>query len=145
MSITYPPETNNGVITSWIPLTTGWTDTTACNARYILYNARTTEYTTFIIDKSAIESSSDVTLATFVAYDPSWGIWVDPAVQCMPSEAISSRYPFPFYHDRDWHWRQQGNPETKISLLPLICPDPWSTVATFVKSVISTQVMCCPR
>ena len=34
--------------------------------------------------------------------------------------------------------------ETAVSLLPMTCPEMWSTVATFLKLGVSTQAMCCP-
>lgn len=131
------------LITSWIPLTTGWTEVSGCSSKYLVY----TEY-----DDSSLASEScslEVsvlpkieTFSTFVAYDAFWGLSVgyQDLQPCLPRQITT--------------WINQDTEEdidlfstnffTFTSILPLRCPDGWSTVATFVKSSISTQVMCCP-
>lgn len=134
--MTYPPETKNGVVTSWIPFTTGWSDVLGCQTQYILYKGLTYEDTQVSSDKP---TAKWVVTNEFVAYDPLWAT-IYSVTQCLPSEVVTWRSQF--YYDQGGILRQ-AEPETKSSLLPLICPDAWSTVATFIKSVISTQVMCC--
>ena len=139
MSVTYPPETSNGVVTSWIPLTTGWIYDLSCGL-YCLYKAIGLSQESFSSAHSIITKERLETISTFVAFDPRLG---DLVIPCLPREVTT--------------WMNQ-NPRgnivipgpamsytlTIMSLLPLRCPDAWSTVATFVKSSISTQVMCCP-
>lgn len=140
MSITYPPETVNGVVTSWIPLTTGWTDIPDCHNRYVVYSYKRPAMPELVSDKSIFTSFRTETYSAFVAYDPFWGMYVDKYQQCLPSEVQIWRSQISFF---DGGWLELSD-STKMSLLPLTCPDAWSTVATFIKLDISTQVMCCP-
>lgn len=142
MSATYPPEINNSVTTSWIPLTTGWTEISECTSLYIRYQLPS--YVTSWLDPDK-NSFADLltTVPSFVAYDPLLGI-LDPHVlapydpRCLPDQVTI--------------WNKNHNKEDEVlgirsivtSLLPLRCPDAWQTVTTFVKSSISTQAMCCP-
>lgn len=141
MSTTYPPETVNDVVTSWIPFTTGWADIPYCHSHFILYKGRA--FRTGITSNHPIYYL-DVTYSAYIAYDPLWGMtMIYPRVQCLPKEVITWRSQLYYGEDGDWgqHVKLVG---PSMSLLPLICPDAWSTVATFIKLSISTQVMCCP-
>lgn len=109
MAEPYPAETNDGVVTSWIPLTTEWTSVKGCSDSYMLQGT------------------------TIVAFDPAYGISVRPGVRCQP-DAVTTW----------WNQVVLGESSTAVSLLPVTCPEKWSTVLTFVQSKISTQVMCCP-
>lgn len=68
--------------------------------------------------------------AKLVAFDPDYPV---PLSKCQPDEVTAW-----------WNQEMVELASTKTSLLPLTCPDAWSTVATYVRSTISTQVMCCP-
>jgi hypothetical protein len=113
MSILYPAETNNGVVTSWIPLTTAWASVSGCSNSLMLEGDR------------------------LVAFDPGYGISINPAATCQPSAVTT------------W-WEQgrlgggSGAGHTAVSILPLTCPEGFSTVVTSVKDYSSTLAMCCP-
>lgn len=64
-----------------------------------------------------------------MAFDPAYGIDVDPAATCGP-KAVTS-----------W-WENSAN--HAVSIGPLKCPDGWETADTYVKGGTSTQAMCCP-
>ena len=135
MSTTYPPETNNGKVTAWIPLTTGWTEVSRCSFRYMRYIIPITTQEARIISDKSIFTDFTTKITAFVAYDPVWGVKRPDFPLCVPDEITS------------WHHGYRNNISDGphlISLLPLRCPDAWWTVATFVKSGISTQAMCCP-
>lgn len=67
---TYPPETTDGVVTSWIPLTTGWINPSDCSSVFVIY--KETSFTDIKItsDKSIIEDSREGTASYVVGYDP---------------------------------------------------------------------------
>ena len=160
MSITYPPETTNGVVTSWIPLTTGWTDVPACSSRYVIYKyepilgTQTISHQSTILNKSTFSNQSNISnqptssylgaesTSAYVAYDPLQNMSINSHERCLPSDILNWRTQF--FYDEYGEWQQDESLRTKISLLSLMCPNSWSTVATFIKLGISTQVMCCP-
>lgn len=99
---------------------------------------------------------------SIVAFDPDYGQSVDPGVRCHPDQVITL-----WNHAQTWdydialaagglpHFPKPNNGTrhemvydttiiTALSLQPVMCPNAWSTVATFVVSSVSTQVMCCP-
>lgn len=135
MSTTYPLETNNGVATSWIPLTTGWSASSDCGfSCYLLYRS---------ISDNLL--SSQVYLASaFVTFDPLEGLAGPGRPPCLPSEISIWKTQFTTYYDWQDTTPRFGSPDKIISIMPLRCPDAWSTVATFVKSGSSIQAMCCP-
>jgi hypothetical protein len=105
-------ETNNGDVTSWIPLTSTFTPSSGCESIFRLNGP------------------------SLVAFDPGYGIDIDENVKCVPSAVTT------------W-WEQArlgvgGDDHTALSIQPLICPDLWTTVATYVKDTFTTQIMCCP-
>ncbi len=66
MTTTRPPDTFNGLITNWIPLTTpGVGSLSQCS--------------------SAIYYLPGV-VSGFVAFDPYYGKWIDPSVKCLATE-----------------------------------------------------------
>ncbi|KAI0475656.1 hypothetical protein GGR56DRAFT_695430 [Xylariaceae sp. FL0804] len=109
----YPAVTSSGVVTSFIPLTTVFTPSAGCSGRYRLDGP------------------------SLVAFDPGYGLDIDPDVRCAPSAVTT------------W-WEQgrlgfDGAGHTAISLGPLTCPDDWITVASSVgEDRSSTLAMCCP-
>ena len=136
MSTNYPPETNNDLVTSWLPLTTGWSvyDQPRCSSFYVLYLQGESE---------GVRNPKGLVTSRFVAFDPLWEIAQDfepPLDQyppCVPHEVATSMKQY-------WTPLASVDRRAQTSLLPLRCPDAWSTVATYVRSSISTQVMCCP-
>ena len=140
MTSTYPPETTNGVVTSWIPLTTGWTDISGCSSRYIVFKYETSTSIQIISNKSIITDFRTEIISAFVAYYSLWGTLINIFEQCLLSEVMTWRSQLS-YDSGTW---LELNRLPKISLLPLTCPDAWSTVATFIRLSISTQVMRCP-
>lgn len=84
-----------------------------------------------------------MTISRFVAFDALWGIAVRMGNVCLPNEFTIWQTQF-YSGNYIVDEYSTGNSLTLTSLLPLSCPDAWSTVATFVRSSISTQVMCCP-
>jgi len=110
MSVT--AETNGDEVTSWIPLTTVFTPSSGCESVFRLNGP------------------------SLVAFDPGYGLDIDPAVKCAPSAVTT------------W-WEQArlgvgGVEHTAISIQPLTCPHLWTTVATYIKDSSTTQIMCCP-
>ena len=113
MSIIYPAETNNGVVTSWIPLSTAWPSSSGC------------------ADSFRLDGPS------LMAFDPGYGLNVNPSVTCEPPEVTT--------------WWEQGllgggdsSGHTAVSIGPLVCPESFVTVATSIKNYSSTLAMCCP-
>ena len=112
MATVYPPETNAGVVTSWVPLMATFTPSIGCESKFRLNGP------------------------SLVAYDPGYGLDIDPKVKCAPPAVTT------------W-WEQgrlgKGNDagHTAASLGPMTCPNAWSTVATSVRDT-STLAMCCP-
>ncbi|KAF2442019.1 hypothetical protein P171DRAFT_487282 [Karstenula rhodostoma CBS 690.94] len=110
MSVT--AETNGDDVTSWIPLTAVFTPSSGCESAFRLNGS------------------------SLVAFDPGYGLDIDPAVKCVPSAVTT------------W-WEQArlgvgGSEHTALSIQPLTCPYLWTTVATFIKDSTTTQIMCCP-
>lgn len=60
MTSLYPAETNDGVVTSWIPLTTVYTPPTGCSTQFRLNGP------------------------SLVAFDPGYGLDIDSKVICAP-------------------------------------------------------------
>lgn len=133
---TYPPETTNDVVTSWIPLTTGWVYEPHCSSVYVRYK---TKREPFSSAGSITTTERTKSRSSFVAFDPLLGLSVvDIPITCLPREVtISQTQP-------QQNLGIDQSLYTTTSLLPLKCPAAWTTVGTFVKSSISTQVMCCP-
>ena len=119
MATTRSPETNFNTVTSWLPLTTTFPYQSGCS--------------------SAIWARLGfVQSETFdaVAFDPGYGITVDPAVTCMPSQVTL------------W-WETETAPvlnglTTRYSVGPIVCPGGFTTAGTSVVNEQSTQVACCP-
>ena len=76
--------------------------------------------------------------AKLVAFDPYYPTTLILPYPCQPDEVMA------WWTQADLLRMKDGVVRTVTSLLPLTCPDAWSTVATFVKSGVSTQAMCCP-
>lgn len=113
MSELYPAETNGGQVTSWIPLTTAWSASPDCSSIYRLNGP------------------------SLVAFDPGYGLDIDPGVTCQPAAVTTW-----------WEQARLGggryDSHTAVSILPLKCPEDFSTVATSIKDGSSTLAMCCP-
>lgn len=61
MANVYPPETDeDGVVTSWVPLTTTFTPSVGCESKFRLNGM------------------------SLVAYDPGYGLDIDSKVKCQP-------------------------------------------------------------
>lgn len=74
---------------------------------------------------------------SLVAFDPGYGLEIDSAVKCQPPAVTT--------------WWEQGrlgkgvySGHTAVSILPLTCPESFSTVVTSIKDQSSTLAMCCP-
>lgn len=65
MLIIYPAETNNGVVTSWIPLSTAWPSSSGC------------------ADSFRLDGLS------LMAFDPGYSLNVNPSVTCEPPEVTT--------------------------------------------------------
>lgn len=107
-----PPDTNNGGITSWIPLTTIFTPSSGCESYFRLNGP------------------------SLVAFDPSYGLDINPQVKCAPSAVTT--------------WWEQGrlggglSEHTAVSIQPLTCPDEWSTVAISIINYLSFSFIQSP-
>lgn len=92
--------------------------------------------TTFTVPSSCSNLFKDEG-PSIVAFDPSWGLDIRPQDVCQP-RAVTT-----------W-WNQGnlgtgGNDRTAVSLGPLLCPQGFSTVASWASDSSSTQAMCCPK
>ncbi|KAI1356099.1 hypothetical protein F5Y01DRAFT_268530 [Xylaria sp. FL0043] len=112
MTTLYPAVTSEGTVTSFLPLTTPFTPSAECSDYFRLNGP------------------------SLVAFDPGYGLDIDPLVRCVPSAVTT--------------WWEQGRlgdnneDHTAISIGPLVCPYEWRTVATSVADESSTAAMCCP-
>ncbi|KAI0965894.1 hypothetical protein F4678DRAFT_310512 [Xylaria arbuscula] len=112
MTTLYPAATSDGAVTSFLPLTSLFTPSAECSDYFRLNGP------------------------SLVAFDPGYGLDIDPQVRCVPSAVTT--------------WWEQGrlgvndDDHTAISLGPLVCPYEWKTVATSVEDKSSTVAMCCP-
>ncbi|KAI1409709.1 hypothetical protein F5Y13DRAFT_203117 [Hypoxylon sp. FL1857] len=112
MTTLYPAVTSSGAVTSFVPLTTIFTPSDGCSG-YFRQNG-----------------------PSLVAFDPGYGLDIDPDVRCLPSAVTT--------------WWEQGRlggdsgGHTAISLGPLVCPYEWQTVVTSIEDTSSTLAMCCP-
>lgn len=86
---------------------------------------------------SGCDSSFRLNGPSLVAFDPGYGLEIDTAVKCQPPAVTT--------------WWEQGllgkgafSGHTAVSILPLTCPESFSTVATSIKDQSSTLAMCCP-
>ena len=145
MSTTYPPETNDNRVTSWLPLTTSWVDFSDCNGLYILYDSvgfASAITSTRTLSNSKILYDPDLETQTrFRICDPLLATAFIPGSACLPREVIT--WHAQFSENASFYSVKTPKNDTVFSLLPLICPNSWSTVATFIKSSISIQIMCC--
>ncbi|KAG8162867.1 hypothetical protein KVR01_007345 [Diaporthe batatas] len=108
-----PPEFSTGTLTSWIPLITPYSMyATDCTSAFWRWRPE----------------------GTPVAWDPGYGISVDPNLRCVP-EAVTT------WWDQNW---LGSNSETVVSIGPLTCPDPFTTAATISEDASRTRVACCP-
>lgn len=119
MTTTHLPETNFGTVTSWLSLTTVFPYQSGCSssiwARWGFIESLTFDA---------------------VAFDPGYGITVDPAVVCMPSQVTL------------W-WETETAPTvngvaTRYSVGLIACPEAFTTAGTSVVNSETTQVICCP-
>jgi hypothetical protein len=117
MANVYPPETNDGVVTSWVPLTTTFTPSVGCESKFRLNGP------------------------SLVAYDPGYGLDIDARVKCAPPAVTTWWEQGRLGKGRLGKGNDDGH--TAASIGPLTCPNAWSTVATSV-SGSSTHAMCCP-
>ncbi|RDW87469.1 hypothetical protein BP5796_03163 [Coleophoma crateriformis] len=117
MMTTHPAELNNGVWTSWLPVTTAWpADPTCSSAAWVHYGIQATPgFWPYV-------------------YDPAYGQTVDNELSCLPTEATQSLSGA----------TTVSGVSTVYSLGPLVCPEAYMTVSTSVNTGSSTSVVCCP-
>lgn len=63
---THPPETNAGITTSWLPMSTAWPSIAGCESSFW-----------------------KVSPQTLAGWDPGYGIWVQPGLSCQPPQVTS--------------------------------------------------------
>lgn len=117
MTTTHSPELNNGIWTSWLPVTTAWTSQAACNSAAWA--------------RVGIDPADD--FWPYI-YDPAFAQSVANSLTCLPPEATQ------------W-WEGASTVSSTItswSLGPLICPSAYATVSVIIVSETSTSVICCP-
>jgi len=110
-------ELNNGVWTSWLPLTTAWPSQAACNSEVWARNA------------------INVTASYWpYEYDAAYGQSVANTLTCLPPQVT-----------KWWNGATEvSNTITSWSIGPIVCPAAFTTVSTTVISGSSTSVICCP-
>lgn len=112
--VTHPPETNGGLVTSWLPITSAWPSIAECATGGIY---------------SQIGSNG----ALAIADDPYYGVSIDTSLTCLPPVATSW-----------WSQTTATPLLTRISLGPIVCPGGYTTAITSAVNDISTFVACCP-
>lgn len=117
MATTHPAELNNGVWTSWLPVTTAWTSQEVCN--------------TAAWARNGIQTSPG-----FVPYiyDPAYAESVSNGLTCLPPQATTWWY----------SGTTISNTITSYSMGPVVCPAAYETVSTVEVSGSSTSIICCP-
>ncbi|KAH8800708.1 hypothetical protein F5884DRAFT_713698 [Xylogone sp. PMI_703] len=110
----HPPETNGGIVTSWLPLTSAWPSIAECAT-------------------GGIYSQIGVNGALAIADDPFYGISIDGSLTCLPPFATSW-----------WDQSILTPLLTRTSLGPVVCPGGYTTATTSVVNDLSTFVGCCP-
>ncbi|KAI0390217.1 hypothetical protein F5Y17DRAFT_79715 [Xylariaceae sp. FL0594] len=112
----YPTETNNYTVTSYLPLTTVYFHSALCSGCLPWERTR------------------------LVAFDPGYGIDSDLLVRCLSTPVTTwweqGRFSYVTI--------SSGQPHTALSLGPLVCPYAWSTLVSSVKDQSSTLALCCP-
>ncbi len=111
---THGAELVDGVLTTWLPMSTAWPSSEGCESSFW-----------------------QVVSPTIAAWDPGYGIFVQPGLQCLPPQVTS------------WwdavHLSSIDFSKTAISIGPVVCPEAYATAATSVNAASSTFVACCPR
>jgi hypothetical protein len=113
-SVVHPPETNGGIVTSWLPITSAWPSIPECAT-------------------GGIYSQLGGNGALAIADDPYYGISIDTALTCLPPVATSW-----------WDQSSATPLLTHISLGPIVCPGGYTTATTSAVNDISTFIACCP-
>jgi len=111
---TRPPETNSGIITSWLEVTSAWPSVSQCS----------TEIYSQIGDGEGLAA---------IAFDPYFGSSISTQITCLPPIATSW-----------WNQVLQTPLQTITSIGPLVCPQLYTTATTSVLNPASTFVACCP-
>ncbi|RDW73318.1 hypothetical protein BP6252_07225 [Coleophoma cylindrospora] len=111
MTTTHPAELNNGVWTSWLPVTTAWPANPTCSsAAWVHYGIQATPgFWPYV-------------------YDPAYGQTVSSDLSCLPTEATQ------------WlnGATTVSGVSTVYSLGPLVCPEAYTTVSTSINTGSST-------
>jgi hypothetical protein len=110
----HPPETNGGIVTSWLPLTSAWPSVAECAT-------------------GGIYSQIGANGALAIAYDPYYGMSIDRSLTCLPPFATAW-----------WSQTTTTPLLTHTSLGPFVCPGGYTTATSSVVDDISTFVGCCP-
>ncbi|PMD59208.1 uncharacterized protein K444DRAFT_664331 [Hyaloscypha bicolor E] len=110
----HPPETNGGIVTSWLPLTSTWPSVAECAT-------------------GGIYSQMGANGALAIAYDPYYGMSIDRSLTCLPPFATAW-----------WSQSTTTPLLTHTSLGPFVCPGGYTTATSSVVNDISTFVGCCP-
>lgn len=117
MSTTHPAELNNGVWTSWLPVSTAWPPISACGSE------------AWARQGVNIQADSPPWI-----YDPGYAESVANSATCLPPAATT------------W-WEGATtvtNTITSWSMGPMVCPEAYTTFSTSLVSGSSTSVICCP-
>lgn len=118
---TQQPETNSGIVTSWLPLTTPfpYNSNGACS-----------------LGSWASSGNGPDRDSIALAFDPDSNYANQFANNCLPTEVTK------------W-WNQRattghGGLATQYSIGPIVCPEIYTTATTSDLGGGSTQVACCP-
>lgn len=110
----HPPETNSGIVTSWLAVASAWPAVPQCSTE--IY--------------SQIGTGDGLAA---IAFDPVFGESISTQVTCLPPFATSW-----------WNQQAQTPLQTVTSIGPLVCPQLYTTAATSALNSASTFVACCP-
>ncbi|KPI36168.1 uncharacterized protein AB675_8859 [Cyphellophora attinorum] len=111
----YAIETNAGIVTTWVPLSTTYSPTQACRTSF----------------RGVYDGGSNDGLN---AFDPNYST-LDSSYSCMPA-AASVWWDQPVASDQ--------TATTTLGIGPIVCPESWHVVQTSTKDVTSIFSMCCP-
>jgi hypothetical protein len=114
MSTTIGPQTINGVVTNWLPLTTPGVNSiqiVECSTAVYFLPSNKTE---------------------LVAFDPYYGRWIDPSIKCLATEQSL------------WWDQHSDGVKNDINLGPFACPGGYTTASVSTINAFTSVVGCCP-
>jgi hypothetical protein len=111
---TRPPETNSGVVTSWLPISTAWPSVSQCSTE--IYSQ---------LGGGGVA----------IGFDPYFGMYISSQTTCLPPVATE------WWNQEK---QTPAQTVTSLGGGPSICPQLYTTAHTSILNSMSTFVACCP-